>query len=488
MRAGQAGRRCHAVLVITLLWGSLPAWAATADGRFTSTSIVCAESPSAIERFVLDELDSALARLPQAKVEKPAVLRIVVGHSKTNKELRRLLAGTSRSEKRAEGYTLRFSDNTVLVAGADERGTLYGVMDFIHYHLRKIWDGSVKTLQLSDAPSLELRGIWSWGGRIYNYKKFFDQMARWKMNLAILWHLRAPSDAIALQEYAASRGITIVWGYSWGWNTGLRWDDPENIAEVKRKILEAFEKEYAPLKPFGIYFQSETEGGAATGQGAKFIDLVNGTADRILRKHPDVWISCGVHFSSFLQTWDMLKAIDPRLNIMYEDIPGMPFAYRAGVVNPNTVGVCRQLVSLRDKQEDVGFVFKGFHNNPGHGDPQLIEDEAALRQLGIERPLDPGNEAGWRNNLNLALDVLKSMVASPAKRKAVTLLMEDGLWEIRPWFPVCLAAEAMWNPNRIAETLIASLDSCDQVHFVSSTAAARNASPVDVGAGRAERP
>jgi hypothetical protein len=475
-------------MVIILSCGSVSVWAATADGGFTSTSIVCAESPTAIERFALDELDSALARLPQAKVEKPAVLRIVVGQPKTNKELNRLLAAGSRSEKRAEGYTLRFSDNTVLIAGVDERGTLYGVMDFIHYHLRKIWDGNTKTLRLSDAPRLELRGIWSWGGRIYNYKKFFDQMARWKMNLAILWHLQAPGNAIALQEYAASRGITIVWGYSWGWNTGLRWDDPRNIAEVERKILDAFEKEYTALEPFGIYFQSETEGGAATGQGAKFIDLVNGTADRILRKHPGVWISCGVHFSSFLQTWDMLRAIDPRLNIMYEDIPGMPFTYRAGVVDPETVEVCRQLVSLRGKQEDVGFVLKGFHNNPGHGDPQLIEDEAALRQLAIERPLDPGNEAGWRNNLSLALDVLGNMVASPAKRKAVTLLMEDGLWEIRPWFPVCLAAEAMWNPNRKVETLVAPLESCDQVYFVSSTAATGNASVVGVDEKRAEHP
>ena len=51
---------------------------------------------------------------------------------------------------------------------------------------------------------------------MYNYPKYLDQMARWKMNLIIGWSKRVPANAAAVQEYAARRGIHVVWGYSWG--------------------------------------------------------------------------------------------------------------------------------------------------------------------------------------------------------------------------------------------------------------------------------
>ena len=118
---------------------------------------------------------------------------------------------------------------------------------------------------------------------------------------------------------------------------------------------------------------------------------------------------------------------------------------------------------MRGKKEDIGYVLKGFHANMGGGDPQLIADMAALGKLAAERPLDPGNEAGWRENLPHALSALKEMASSPARRKSVTLLMEDGLWEIRPWFPVTLAAEAMWDPYRDAKDLAGRIDTRNTV-------------------------
>jgi hypothetical protein len=65
--------------------------------------------------------------------------------------------------------------------------------------------------------------------------------------------------------------------------------------------------------------------------------------------------------------------------------------------------------------------------------------------------------------LSHALQVLSNLEQSQAKRKAVTLLMEHGMWETRPWYPVCLAAEAMWNPDRPAEAMVKLLDGCDGV-------------------------
>lgn len=436
---------------------------------FSSVRIVGPERPAAIHQFALGELSTAVERLPKSDAQNLRELRIVAGDPGTNREVRRLTSrrlfakAFARPETRPEGYVLKFDGDKVLIAGSDASGTLYGVMDFIHYHLRGIWTGETKRLEVRDAPRLELRGIWSWGGRIYNYEMFFDQMARWKMNLAIFWHAAVPKNATAIQEYAASRGVKLVWGFSWGWAEGTNWNSPDSIKQTEKIILDSFEKQYASLKPFGIYFQSNTEGGAASGQGEKFVGLVNRAAAQILSKYPNLWISCGVHFSSFTQDYSVLRNIDPRLNIMYEDIASMPFTYGSLYLDPKALEVCPKLAALRGRKEDIGYIFKGFNANCGGEDPQLIKDPAALAKLTEAHPVDPGNERGWRDNLSHALQVLSNLEQSQAKRKAVTLLMEHGMWETRPWYPVCLAAEAMWNPDRPAEAMVKLLDGCDGV-------------------------
>jgi hypothetical protein len=341
-------------------------------------------------------------------------------------------------------------------------------MDFIHYYLPKVWSGAVTSLDLREAPKIEFRGIWSWGGRICNYELFFDQMARWKLNLAILWHARVPKNAAVVQEYAASRGVKLVWGFSWGWAEGTDWNNPDSIARTEQTIRDSFEKEYAPLKPFGIYFQSNTEGGAATGQGEKFVGLVNRAAGKILSEHPNLWISCGVHFSSFVRDWQVLKGVDPRLNIMYEDIGSVPFTYASAALKPEDLEVCPKLDALRGGDEDVGYIFKGFANAAGGGDPQLIKDEDTLKKLTTEYGVDAGNEEGWRRNLAYGMQVLKGLDQSPAKRKVVTMLMERGMWETRPWYPVCVVAEAMWNPYQKPKDLQARVDACGEVVSISA--------------------
>jgi hypothetical protein len=424
-----------------------------------AVSVVGPEKPSPVERFALAELNVAIAGLRDARGDPKCALHIVVGTRTSNREVKRLLDHKfAGPERRAEGYALKLSRDTVLIAGSDPNGVLYGVMDFIHYHLPQIWSGEAMAVDLHEAPRIDLRGLWTWGGRIYNYRMFFDQMARWKMNLAILWHDHVPRDAAAIQQYAADRGIRIVWGYSWGWPDIIKWGAAETIAAAEKKVVEDFETQYAELTPYGIYFQSATEGGAARGQGDKLVGFACRAAAPLLAKCPDLWISCGLHYTSFADNPDVLRGIDPRLNIMIEDIASFPFTYSAQEVRPEALAATKKLVSLRGEKEDIGYVLKGFHANCGGGDPQLITDMAALQKLAAERPLDPGNEVGWRRNLPIALSVLDEMVDSPARRRSVTLLMEDGLWEIRPWYPVALASEAMWNPCREPGELIRALD------------------------------
>ncbi len=102
-------------------------------------------------------------------------------------------------------------------------------------------------------------------------------------------------------------------------------------------------------------------------------------------------------------------------------------------------------------------------NAPGGGDPQLIKDADTLRKLTAEYDVDSGNEEGWRRNLAYGMQVLQGLDQSPAKRKVATMLMEQGMWKTRPWCPVCVVAEAMWNPYQKPEDLQARVDACSEV-------------------------
>jgi len=453
--------------------------------RAADVTVKGPETPSAIEKFALDELADALKRLPQPG--RTSKLIIVVGQAKTNPEAARLLAsGFTKAEERAEGYALKYDKDrgTVLIAGADERGTLYGVMDCIHYYLRKACSGEQEQMELHEAPKVELRGLWLWGSSIYNYERFLDQMARWKMNLVISWtDPRHSTTFVAFRDYAASRGITVVWGYGWGWDRWIDWSKPESIAAWEEKAVKIFEEQYAPLNPFGIYFQtSGTEGGRLKPEDCKeVVEFVNRTSTRILEKHPKVRISFGLHFpygdASVRARFEAsLKDVDPRVNIMYEDLPGGPFAYRPAMLNKDVLTICSELASLRGDKEDIGYVYKGFFHLGLQGwvdeepkeEPKLIRDEAKLQAKADSRESKwAEQEAGWIKTFErdpTALDVLKNLVESKAKRKSVTLLVENGLWEVRAWYPVCLLAEAMWNPYREKQQLLKELDDCLEVH------------------------
>jgi hypothetical protein len=190
---------------------------AAGEQGFSSVRVAGPEKSAALEEFAIDELVAAVARLPRPAGADARELVIIVGQPNANQAVKRLLTESPdsqravRLETRREGYALRLDGNKVLIAGVDGLGTLYGTMDFIHYYLPKVWSGAITSLDLHEAPKIELRGIWSWGGRICNYELFFDQMARWKLNLAILWHARVPKNAAAVQDYAASRGIKLIW-------------------------------------------------------------------------------------------------------------------------------------------------------------------------------------------------------------------------------------------------------------------------------------
>ena len=80
---------------------------------------------------------------------------------------------------------------------------------------------------------------------------------------------------------------------------------------------------------------------------------------------------------------------------------------------------------------------------PGSLFPSRISLDVGFR-LPCHAPID---------RLARPIAVLRQVVGSPAPRNTVTLLTESGEWEMRPWWPVCLAAEAMWDRRRVAEAV-----------------------------------
>jgi hypothetical protein len=442
--------------------------------------VIGPEHPSPPESFAVTELNDVIQRLPDGG---SAPVEIHVGTTTTTSGV-----VSNDPEKRQEGYSLEYDrkDGVVRIVGADEKGTLNGAMDFIHHHLRDVWSGKTDRIAVKSAPALELRGIWTWGSKMYNYEMFLDQMARWKLNLLVAWHMQVPKNAPAVADYAAKRGIKVVWGYSWGWPVGpagtLDWNSPESIAGHQEIAVETFRREYAPLKPFGIYFQSNTESGSAIHQSDKLVRFVNETAGQLLREYPDLLFSAGLHYTSFAEHLGPVDQVDPRLNIMWEDLPGCPFSYDSGrtsaegfdraavwTLDPKTIpidrniNIVKKLMSLRGEKEDIGFVLKGFHNRCLGDDPQKIEDQTFLERKANQRALVwRKREAGWRRNLEYGLEVLRALVAGKARRKIVTLLVEDGLWEARAWYSVCLMAEALWDPSRNGDDLLHLLDACPE--------------------------
>ena len=157
--------------------------------------------------------------------------------------------------------------------------------------LRASFD-NLPAFSLSDAPVIENRGIWSWGYVIYDYRRFFDNMARLKMNRLTVWNDRPPINCRQFIDYAHSRGVRVILGYSWGYALSkLDPTDPQHLRLIKGEVLKNYETEYRDLGMDGIYFQTFTEQ-SNTMIGGKSIaalacDWVNDIGRTLLERHPN---------------------------------------------------------------------------------------------------------------------------------------------------------------------------------------------------------
>ncbi len=237
-----------------------------------------------VEQFAINELQRMVQRsipyvlevLPAGRTPDATRNLILMGTPAANPRIAELgRKGLVKLPTHAEGYTIaclkspwQQGTRLVVIAGTDASGVLYGVMEFnkklatLATHdkeLRAAFD-AIAEFTLTDSPVIENRGIWTWGYVIYDYRRFFDNMARLKMNRLTVWNDRPPVNCRQFIDYAHSRGIKVILGYSWGYALAkLDPTNPRHLQLIKAEVLKNYEDSYRDLGMDGIYFQTFTE-------------------------------------------------------------------------------------------------------------------------------------------------------------------------------------------------------------------------------------
>lgn len=401
--------------------------------------------------------------------------------------------GLDIPEKR-EGYAITVGKSAfcedaqmIVIAGYDDAGVLCGCADFIGRYLGDIvWRGGpicnigyyddpfskqLNEWKVSTAPAVSTRAIWCWGHVIYDYRRFFDNMARLRLNEAVIWNDRIPFNAKDVVDYAHSRGVKVVWGFAWGWGTAcadiLAGYNEQFVKKLKEDVIRTYAEQYAATGCDGIYFQSFTELNDDYVNGlciAEVVtDLVNEIAAALLARFPDLHIQFGLHATSVRTHLDHIKRVDPRVHIVWEDCGAFPYAYFADYFESfdETLALTEQFASLRGAEENVGVVFKGMSNldwsrfehfTESYILGEYSESFIKERQIAKEK-IWRTVQAHWIKNAGYVRKTVQ-LLAKKSRNPIIEVLLEDGLLENE--IPLCAAiyAEMLWSPDEPCDEII----------------------------------
>lgn len=372
-----------------------------------------------------------------------------------------------------EGYEITVKNNTAIIEGGDDAGVFYGCMDFYNKYIVSLeytdddntfWlnpfeNDGMTDFEYSSAPSIKDRGIWTWGHVIYDYRGFFDNMAKLKMNTVIIWNDFVPVNAKEMIEYAHSVNVKVIFGFSWLWDVDCAKADLKNLDKFSVEIFEKYEREYAALGLDGIYFQSFTElqteeiGGVLIADAVT--DFVNKTTKLFFDKYPNLELQFGLHATSVKKRLNYIKNVDNRVRIVWEDCGSFPFSYLPSNVKDfdDTCILTKEIASLRGNDDCFGVVTKGltkldwstFEHPQG---PQFIgtsskymKENRIIRKRRIWRYL----QAFWLTNADKAHEMTRLMSDLKKGDLYITALVEDGMFEEKIMFPIALFSEMMWD-------------------------------------------
>ncbi len=282
---------------------------------------------------------------------------VVIGRYESSALLR---AHLQREDIPLDGYIVKVMDHPeqpgcklVLIAGDTKSAVFYGAaaftQDYFAYaaprlsslHLvHELFSGHpLPNWEVRSAPKFKTRSVWCWEHTITDYRQYIETMAALRYNQLILWNDYPPINADEIVDYAHAYGIELIWGYAWGWKdkcgeAGYLERITADLDGLTDQVVEQYEKEYAPLKGDGVYFQTFTElhrkevGGRPFGQVVT--QFVNQTAARLWERHPGLHIQFGMHALSIFSAPDQLAYladVDPRLEILWEDCGAFPYHY-----------------------------------------------------------------------------------------------------------------------------------------------------------------
>ena len=406
-----------------------------------------------------------------------------------------------------EGYSIYVGkspfgeeNQMVVIAGYDAPGVYYGCMDFCNKYLggpvyidKNIWGESIFELpfekelnpwQITSAPAIKRRAIWTWGHVIYDYRNFFENMAKLRLNEIIIWNDVAPLNAKDVVEYAHSLNIKVIWGFAWGWDTSNcknvldRYGD-QLIAEIKERVLRTYEKEYSHTGADGIYFQTFTEHSTSEIDGkpvAQIVtELVNDISASLFEKYPDLQIQFGLHATSVREKLEHIKNVDKRIHIVWEDCGSFPYNYLADQVEgfAETIAITEQTLKLRGSDEKWGAVLKGMLNlDWGTFEhftaPYILGERTGSyikrRQLKKDR-IWKLQQASWLRNADYVRQIIATVARFGKEDTVVEALVEDAMLGNQITFPVALYAEMLWSPDGDAMEMVEQVAKYPCVNF-----------------------
>ena len=454
-----------------------------------------------VERAALHEVQSGVQRfvpyvvqVRQAGDEPPVADEhaVLMGTPDNNRWIGQLVdGGTIRPPPGPQSYTVACLESpfqegrrVLVVAGGGPAGVLHGAHELFARVLSDgVWfdlparrlDGygtigpipmtsnldRIPALAMSGAPAIDYRGIWTWGYAIYDYRRFFGNMARLKMNVVTIWNNSVPLNASEVIECAHAQGIRVIMGFHWGWGRNeLSLADADDLRKTREEVVRTYTEQYAPLDLDGIYFQTLTEHTRTEQEDRSTASLacewVNEIASALFSIEPDLYVQFGLHVPSIRQHYEDLRALDRRITIVWEDVDGLPYSYNLGPEETSdesaqrAIDYTRRLVDLRPGME-FGMVPKGwttlkwrdFHGPYvlGEGDPGSIR--ARLRQ---RESMWKFHERRWLQHYPKAARFYRELLDLKPAGTLVTGLVEDGMIEEAIPLSVALFAETLWDP------------------------------------------
>ncbi len=461
-------------------------------------AVVYGEVKTPIQKKALEQISSIVL---EQTMEYPACVRYTDLKEKEN--FRCIYIGTKKdnpyiaehSQKilsQKEEYYIKVTPDSVIVEGYDDAGVLYGCIDFYNKYIVKyenqdtrgayfkdiLKNEKMPEFELSSAPSVKNRGIWTWGHVIYNYRGFIDNMMKLKMNTIIIWNDFVPVNAKEMIDYAHSCNIKVIWGYSWLWDTKCAKVNMDTIYDGIDSILEKFEKEYKELNVDGIYFQSFTELNQEKIGDVLVADavtkFVNTTAEKFFGKFGEMELQFGIHATSVKEKLEYIKNTDPRIRLYWEDCGSFPFDYDPQKIDKydETKAFVKKTAHLRDN-EKYGAVTKGlvyldwgeFEHLEGSFYLGKCSKKVAKNRIERKNRIWRYIQAQWIANADKAYDMFKTMCDECYGDLYITALVEDGMFEENIMYPVALYSEMLWDTDCDFKEMMSSVALRSYVEF-----------------------